>query len=361
MDFSFTEVQEDLRALTKRILDERVTVGRLKELEAGTERIDRDVWSELAKANLLGIALPEDVGGSGYGVMELAVILQEVGAHVAPVPLLATVALAALPIARFGTDELKQRLLPAVIAGETFLTGALEEAGGGDPTTPAAAATPEPDGGGWILNGEKVAVPWGQLADHVVVSTNEGLFVVGANQTGVEVQPAVGTTTEPQAVVTLRDVRVAGEDTMVGPGIVKWAYEHAVAAACATAVGVFDGAIALTSKYITERHQFDRPIATFQGATLKAADAYIDLQAITVSTWSAIWRLAEDKEGAADSLAIAKFWVADGGQRIAYACQHLHGGIGVDTDYPLHRYFLWAKECEAMFGGATAQLLRVAV
>jgi alkylation response protein AidB-like acyl-CoA dehydrogenase len=123
-------------------------------------------------------------------------------------------------------------------------------------------------------------------------------------------------------------------------------------------VGVFDEAVRITAGYLSERKQFDRPIATFQGATLRAADAYIDTEAIRVTSWSAIWRLAAGRP-AADQLAIAKFWVADGGQRIAHACQHLHGGIGATTDYPIHWYFRWAKSLEHALGGATPQLLRL--
>ncbi len=360
MDFTFSEVQEDLRGLARQILEKRVTAERLKELEAGSERIDRELWAELADATLVGIALPESVGGSGYDVMELGVVLSEIGRHVAPVQMLATVALAARPIAQWGSDALKQRLLPGVVAGTTFLAGALEEADGADPVRPTTVARPN-DAGGWSLSGEKIAVPWGQLADHFVVSADAGLFVVARDQIGVEVLPAVGTTTEPQAVLRLNGAHVDVEDAMVTPTVLRWTYEHALAAVCATAVGVFERAVQITAAYITERHQFQRPIATFQGATLKAADAYIDLQAITVATWSALWRLSLGHSDAADALAIAKFWVSEGGQRVAYACQHLHGGIGVDTDYPLHRYFLWAKECDAMFGSTNVQLLDVAV
>jgi alkylation response protein AidB-like acyl-CoA dehydrogenase len=300
--------------------------------------------------------------------MELGVVLGEVGRHVAPVPMLATVALAARPIAHWGSDEVKQRLLPGVINGETFLSGALEEAAGADPRTPQTTA--KPDGNGWALTGEKVAVPWGQLAEHFLVSASlrasgttpdAGLFVVARDSAGVEVLPAAGTTDEPQAVLQLDGARVDVYHGMVSPGAVKWAYDHGVAAVCATAVGVLQRAVEITATYITDRQQFNRPIATFQGATLKAADTYIDLQAISVATQSALWRLSEGKEDAADALAIAKYWVADGGQRIAYACQHLHGGIGVDTDYPLHRYFKWAKEMETMLGAASTQLLQVAI
>ncbi|MEA2465843.1 MAG: 3-oxocholest-4-en-26-oyl-CoA dehydrogenase beta subunit, partial [Acidobacteriota bacterium] len=158
MDFTFTEVQDDLRGLARKILQERVTPERLKQLEAGTERVDRETWAEMAKADLIGIALPEDVGGGGYGVMELGVILGEVGRHVAPVPMLAT-AIAAVPLAKLGGAELRAGLLPRVISGDVFLTAALEEANGANPLQPATTA--QRDGDDWVLDGEKVAVPWG--------------------------------------------------------------------------------------------------------------------------------------------------------------------------------------------------------
>jgi alkylation response protein AidB-like acyl-CoA dehydrogenase len=358
MDFTFSEVQDDLRGLARKILQERVTPERLKELEAGTEKVDRETWAELAKADLIGIALPEALGGGGYGVMELGVILSEVGRHVAPVPMLAT-AIAAGPLARFANDALQNRVLPGVIAGDVILTAGLEEANGGNPLQPHTAAVR--DGDDWVLTGEKVAVPWGQLADIIVVSADAGLFVITPDQAGVTIDAATATTTEPQAIVRLDGARVSDENAVFHPSALRFAYLHGVAATCATAVGVFEKAIEITATYITERYQFERPIATFQGATLKAADAYIDLQAMTVATWSALWQFAENKSGYPEALATAKFWVADGGQRIAYACQHLHGGIGVDRDYPLHRYFFWAKELETMFGGTNSQLLRVAV
>jgi alkylation response protein AidB-like acyl-CoA dehydrogenase len=356
MDFTFDEVQDELRALAARIVGDEVTTERLRELEAGTERVDRRLWNELAKANLLGIAVPERFGGMGYGIMELAIVLAEVGRNVAPVPALATLVLGALPVARFGTDEQQARLLPGVVDGSTFLTAALEEAGNPDLRRPSATA--RADGDAWALDGEKVAVPWGLLADTMVVSAaidgEPALFLVDAGD--VERDRADGTHREPQASVTLRGARA--ELLARGADAITYIAQHAIAGLCATGVGVFDRAIRITAGYIAEREQFGKPLATFQGATLRAADAYIDTQAITVTTWSAIWRLAEGRP-AADELAIAKFWVADGGQRVAHACQHLHGGMGVDIDYPIHRYFLWAKELELRLGGATAQLLRI--
>lgn len=353
MDFTFDEVQDDLRGLARRILDERAVPARLRELEATDERIDRDLWGELAAADLLGISLPERWGGGGYGIMETAVLLEEVGRHVAPVPLLATVVLGALPVAEHGTDEQRERLLPGVIAGQTFLSAALQERHG-DPLLPRTTA--ERDGDGWRLTGEKVAVPWGRLAGELVVSARTsdggtGLFLVA----GGERQPATSTSGEPQCLLALDGTpgeRLGGTDALA------WLHRRAIAGSCATMVGVLDQAVKITAAYISEREQFGRPLATFQGAAMRTADAYIDAYAASVTTWSAVWRLSAGRP-CDEELAIAKFWCADGGHRVVSACQHLHGGMGVDIDYPIHRYTQWAKALEHQLGGSTASLLRL--
>ena len=110
----------------------------------------------------------------------------------------------------------------------------------------------------------------------------------------------------------------------------------------------------MTAEYTKEREQFDRVIATFQAVGQRAADAYIDTEAIRLTAWQAVWRLA-DGLPAAEHAASAKFWAAEGGQRVVHAAQHLHGGVGVDRDYPLHRYFLWTKKHELFLGGAHAR------
>lgn len=363
MDFRFSEVQEDLRELAGRILSELVTPERLKAVEQGEEPYDRNVWDAFAAANLLGVALPEDAGGSGYGVMELGVLLEQVGAHVAPIPFL-PVAVAAEAIAAHGTAEQRADLLPSVIAGTSIVTAALQEGANADPYAPGTTA--RPDGDGWRLDGRKVAVPFGTVADRVLVTASTpgggpGAFLVAPGAAGVTVEPTRSTHREVQANVVLDGVRVDAADAVGDPAAgdaVRAIVQHATAGICATAVGVLERALRITAGYISERHQFGKPLATFQGATLKAADAYVDVEAVRAATWSAIWRLSEGRP-AADALAIAKFWVADGGQRVVHACQHLHGGMGVDTDYPIHRYFLWAKELELTLGGATGQLLRL--
>ena len=365
MDFTFDDVQRDLQDLARKILGEQVTAERLLELEDTSEPFDRRVWQQLADTNLLGVPLPEASGGSGYGLMELCVVLEEVGRHVAPLPLLATIGLGALPIAELGTDEQRGRYLQPVIAGTSLLTAALCEPGHADPLTPTTVA--RRDGSAWRLDGEKLAVPYAPLADAVLVpaATDDGavrVFIVTPDTEDVIVESATATNGEPQGRLVLSGARVVDRDVLGGTSadsnMVDWMHQRALACYCATAVGVFDRALRITAGYLSERKQFDRPIATFQGATLRAADAYIDTEAIRVTTWSAIWRLASGRD-AQNELAIAKFWVADGGQRIANACQHLHGGMGATNDYPIHRYFRWAKLLEHTLGGTTAHLLRL--
>jgi alkylation response protein AidB-like acyl-CoA dehydrogenase len=365
MDFTFDDVQRDLHDLARKILGEQVTTERLLELEDASEPFDRRVWQQLADANLLGVPLPEAFGGSGYGLMELCVLLEEVGRHVAPLPLLATIGLGALPIAALGTEEQRRRYLPAVIAGTSLLSAALCEPGHADPRAPTTVARLA--GSVWRVDGEKLAVPYAPVADAVLVpaTSDDGtvrVFIVTPDTEGARIEGATATNGEPQGRLVLSSARVDQGDVLGGASAetsaVDWMHQHALACYCATAVGVFDRALRITARYLSERKQFGRPIATFQGAALRAADAYIDTEAIRLTTWSAIWRLASGRD-AHDELAIAKFWVADGGQRIANACQHLHGGMGATTDYPIHRYFRWAKLLEHALGGATPHLLRL--
>jgi alkylation response protein AidB-like acyl-CoA dehydrogenase len=365
LNFSLSEEQETSRDLAKQILEDRVTHERLKELEADGSGFDRETWAELAKAGLLGIALPEAFGGSGLGFVALCLVLEQVGRTVAPVPVLPTVVLGALPIAVFGTDAQKQAYLPGVVSGETVLTAALVEIGT-DPLHPMTTA--RRDGDDWVLDGVKTCVPAGLVADRVVVPARVGddgsivVLLVDPSAPGVTRERQDTTTGIPEARIDLEGVRVPGQAVLGkssnGPGIVDWIVERATAALCAVATGVCERALQMTAEYTKTREQFDRPIATFQAVGQRAADAYIDTEAVRLTALQAAWRLEEGLPATAE-VAVAKFWAADGGQRVVHAAQHLHGGIGVDRDYPLHRYFLWAKHVELTLGGATPQLLKL--
>jgi acyl-CoA dehydrogenase len=134
--------------------------------------------------------------------------------------------------------------------------------------------------------------------------------------------------------------------------------ERALVGLCAIQVGVAEQAVRMAAEYTSSRQQFNKPLSTFQGVALKAADAYIDTEAMRVTMWQAAWKLAEGRDATSDAL-VAKWWASEGGQRVVHITQHLHGGLGADVDYPIHRYFLWGKQIEDTLGGASATLARL--
>jgi alkylation response protein AidB-like acyl-CoA dehydrogenase len=364
MDFSFTEDQEALAGLARKILTDRVTHDSLAELEAGDgERFDRSLWGELAAADLLGVAVPDSDGGLGGGMVEQCLVLREVGRTLAPVPVAASLVAGALPIARFGTADQRSRWVRPAVEGRTILTAALAEPHHRDPLTPATVASR--NGSGWRLSGVKTAVPAGTLAELILVpAVAEGrpaVFLVEPSAAGVTVEAQRTTNFDTTALVTLDGVSV-GDDALLGgpdvPDVLEWVVQHATVALCAQQLGVVERAVEMIADYTTNRVQFERPIATFQAVGHRAADSYIDAEGIRLTTWQAAWALDAGEPAALD-VATAKFWAAEGGHRVAHAIVHLHGGMGVAREFPAHRYFVHAKQIEFMLGGATEQSLRI--
>jgi hypothetical protein len=362
MDFSFDEDQQSLRELARKILEERATPERLRAIEAGEEGIDRELWRELARANLLGVALPEACGGSGFGFLELCLLLEEVGRAVAPIPAWATLAAAALPIARFGTPAQQRQWLPGVAAGETLLSASFAEAESDDPLRPATQVQREGDG--FRLYGTRICVPAARAAARVLLPAREAdgsllVFLLDPRAPGVRLEAQRATNRERQARLVLDGARVAGEDRLgaagEGAAVLEWTVARATTALCALQLGVAERALRMTAAYTAERRQFDRPVASFQAVHQRAADAYIDLEAMRLTLWQAAFRLSREEPAAAE-VAVAKFWASEAGHRVTYAAQHLHGGIGVDVDYPVHRYYLWSRQIELTLGSAAPQL-----
>jgi len=365
MDFSLGEVEKAVGELARKIFRERVTPASLKQTEATPDRIDRSLWKDLADADLLGTSLPASAGGSDHGFLATCALLVEAGAAVAPVPLWPTLLLGAAPIARFGTDDQRARWLGGVATGETILTAALAETGLEDATKPGTRARLVGDS--WVLDGTKIAVPAAHLAKRILVTarTDEGhvgIFAVDPAAAGVRLERQLMTTGEPWFRVTLDGARVAPGDVLgdlgQGAGIVEWLVARAVVGLCAIELGVAERALQMTAEYTTSRQQFERPIATFQAVAQRAADAYVNVEAIRVATWQAAWRLANDLP-ASREIAIAKYWACEGGHQVTYAAQHLHGGMGFDLEYPLHRYYTWSKQIELTLGGASAHIARL--
>jgi acyl-CoA dehydrogenase len=362
MDFTITEEQQELQGLVRQILEDRMTLAHLKARDFSEDWYDRATWTELAKANVLGVALPEAAGGLGFGFVDLCLVLREIGRNVAPLPAIPTLVAGALPIARFGT-EAQRAVLPKVVSGDVLLTAALVEFGA-EPDQPVT--TGRRDGDGWRIDGVKSNVAGAAGAELIVVpaSTDDGVtvFLVPGNAPGVTTVHQDTMNHEPLCEVTLTNVRV-GDDAVlgaVGQGreITEWTRNRATVASCAIVSGVADQALRITAQYTIDRKQFDRQIGTFQAVGQRMADCFIDNQAIELTMLQAATHLDEGRDDPLE-VATAKFWAADGGNRIGHAALHIHGGISIDLDYAIHRYFLWLKQYEFTLGAATPSLLRI--
>ncbi|HWC33477.1 MAG TPA: acyl-CoA dehydrogenase family protein [Mycobacteriales bacterium] len=353
MDFAFSEDQVALQALAHEILTEQCTHEHLKSLEAASSNgsvYDAQLWKQLAASGLTGIGVPEEHGGAGLGFLDLSVIFDEVGRAVAPVPAVATL-VTAYVLAKSAPDAVAS-ILPGVASGDTVLT-----TGFGD----VQDLTARKDGNRWLLDGEKGFVPYGAEADVVVVpATVDGRTLLALLPKGtarVSITELHTTNHEPQALLTFSGVALDASQVIEDGGeVYADLVRHHTAALSMVAAGVVKAALEMTAKYTSEREQFDKKIASFQAVGQRAADAYIDAEMIRLTALQAVWRLSEGWP-ADEEIAIAKFWAGDGGMRVVHATQHLHGGIGVDIDYPVHRYFIWCKQIEHELGTPTRQLL----
>jgi acyl-CoA dehydrogenase len=281
---------------------------------------------------------------------------------VAPLPAIPTLVSAALPIARYGTDA-QQTILSKVVAGDVLLTAALVEYGT-EPEAPSTVATR--DGDGWRLDGVKTAVPGANAAEIVVVPARVddgvGVFLVPGNASGITLERQEIMNHEPFFEMRLEGVAVGADACLGTPDegaeILAFTVNRTTVAMCALVSGVADAALRMTAEYTTERKQFDRAIGTFQAVGQRMADCFIDNQAIELTMLQAATHLDEGRDDTLE-IATAKFWAAEGGSHIGHAALHIHGGISIDIDFPIHRYFLWLKRYEFSLGSATPELLRI--
>lgn len=362
MDFTFTEEEQEVGALARTILGDLVTVERLGEIEATPGGWDERAWQALATADLLGVGIGTADGGSGLGFLALCQVLQEVGRHVAVVPAQATLALGALVLSEFGSGP-ERTWLAEVVAGDRLLSVALEDGAAADPLAPATRA--DGQGASVRLTGVRVNVPYAGQASHILVPARGdddtiGLFWVEPTAAGVEVVPQHTPDGQPRWRLNLVGAEPSARLDTDGHGgeVLRWLSERATVAVCATQLGVVERALEMTAAYVRERVQFDRPIGSFQAVHQRAADAYIAVETIRLTTREAAWRLSSGRP-ATEHVMVAKYLAAEAGQSAAFACQHLHGGVGIDTDYPLHRYFRWAMQMEHELGSARHQLDRL--
>jgi 3-oxocholest-4-en-26-oyl-CoA dehydrogenase beta subunit len=358
MDFTMSEAQDELAGLTRKILAGRGVPGGRPPGQAERE----SPWADLAAAGVLAAGLPASLDGAGLGLLEQCSVLIELGRSASEVPYLGSIVLGAGAIASFGTAAQQERWARPAGRGSMVLTAALAEEDGG---WPGSRAVRSPDGS-WVLSGVKTAVPAAPQADLFLVPATSAdgtmVFLVAPSDPGVAVQAQQLTDFAPAGRLVLEDV-VLDSDRVLRPGaeVAGWLMARATVGLCAMQAGVVERALEMTAEHARTRIQFGRPIGSFQAVAQRLADAYVDVEAVRLTMWQAAWLLACGQAGPDVDVAVAtaKFWAADGGHRVAHTAVHVHGGLGIDVSYPVHRYFVAAKGNEFALGGATAQLRRI--
>lgn len=318
MDFTPEETQREIATLAAAVLVK----------EPGDQ-----VWRALAEAGLLALALPPELDGDGLGIAEVAIVLTEIGRAAAEVPAL-SLTLGLLPLTELGTPRQRAELLPEIAAGTTVVTAAVHEPSTPLPLRPATTALA--DNGSWVLSGVKTAVPYATEATRILVPASlpggTGVFVLDPRADGVTV---TGSTVRLENVIATDAALLRDRE----PGhAIATLHRYALAGAIALADGALAGALTLTTGHIGRREQFGKPLATFQAVAQQIADVYIASRTLHLAALSAVWRLAAGLDARAD-LDIAAYWLADQAPEAIAICHHLHGGLGVDITYPLHRYY----------------------
>jgi alkylation response protein AidB-like acyl-CoA dehydrogenase len=354
MDFTKTEASDDLSGLVATIVEAICTPQHQKGLDALDQRLDTMLWSKLIDADVLSTAAPESVGGGGFGVLEQTAILTALGRQIAAVPYLESVVLAGGALAHFGSPALQRDWAVPAVAGEKIVTVALDGEFGQAPVKATAV------GDGFRLTGTRTQVPFGPVADAFLVpaDTDSGtkVFLVPAGHAGVTVTALQTTGQNSAGELDLHGVDLSAEH-LVGDGdALAWLSTRRALGLTAYQLGVLERSLELTAEYARTREQFDRPIGSFQAVSQRLADAYIDIQGLRLTLEQASWRLSEDLP-ADTEVATAAFWAADAGHRVAHTTVHVHGGVGIDMDHQVHRYFITAKQIEFALGGATSRLL----
>jgi 3-oxo-4-pregnene-20-carboxyl-CoA dehydrogenase alpha subunit len=312
VDFSFDDTQREIADLAAAVL----------------RREPDQAWKALGQAGLLTLSVPERLGGDGLGVIETCAVLTEVGRAGISVPALATLALGVLPVVHMGTPEQQDRLL----AEPSVLTAALD------------GTVTVTDG---LLSGTKTHVLHAEEARWILVAADSGVYIVDpADLSMVRTYSSSGS---PEYTLTLSST--PGELL----GEVSALQAFALAGAVAMGDGLLAGALELTSEHVRTREQFGKPLATFQAVSQQIADVYVAARTLHLAAWSAIWRLSIDRDPG-PALDVAAYWLASELPLAMHTCHHLHGGIGVDITYPMHRFYSLGKDLVRFAGGAEERL-----
>jgi alkylation response protein AidB-like acyl-CoA dehydrogenase len=361
MYFDLTDEQQAIKATARDFLAARYKSERIRELAAGESGFEQSDWEEMAELGWPGLALPEEWGGQGLGIVDLAVLFEEMGYALAPSPLLSSTVVG-LALAFCGSDEQCERFLRPLAGGEKRGVPALWDAG--SPATPGGFTLEgEADGEDLVLDGEKVLVPDAAGADFFVVATADGRrHLVEAGAEGLTVTPERSIDlTRRLFSVRLDGVRVPAANTMPAEAADYHPVFFRLCVALASeSTGIAQRTMEMAVEYAKDRKQFDRAIGSYQAVSHRCAQMLLETENSRSAVYGAAW--AADAEPASLPLAasIAKAYASDAGWRVPDASIQVHGGIGFTWEHDLHFFLKRGKANAAMFGDAKWHRERVA-
>ncbi len=361
MYFDLTDEQQAIKATAKQFLASRYKSERIRELAASDDGFDADGWREISELGWPGLALPEEWGGQGLGIVELATLFEEMGYALAPSPLLSNTVVG-LALSFCGSDDQRERYLAPLAAGERRGAPALWDAG--STATPGAfKLEAEADGDAVVLDGEKVLVMDAASADFFLVATSDGRrHLVAADAAGLSV--AAETALDPTrrlSSVRFEGVRVAAADTLPGEGREYEAVlDRMCVALAAESTGVAQRALEMAVEYAKDRQQFGRPIGAYQAVSHRCAQMLLETENSRSAVYGAAWAADAEPESLRVAASMAKAYASDAGWRVPDASIQVHGGIGFTWEHDLHFFLKRGKANAGFYGDAKWHRERVA-
>ncbi len=361
MYFDLTDEQQAIKSTARDFLAARYKSERIRELAESEHGFEQSDWKEMAELGWPGLALPEEWGGQGLGIVDLAVLFEEMGYALAPSPLLSST-LVGLALTFCGSDDQRERYLRPLATGEKRGAPALWDAD--------SAATPgrftmeaKADGDGVVLDGEKVLVPDAATADFFVVATSDGkrhLVDSGAAGITVTAEPSIDLTRRLFSV-RFEGVEVGADDTMPAEESDYYPVFHRLCVAIAAeSTGLAQRTMEMAVEYAKDRQQFGRPIGAYQAVSHRCAQMLLETENSRSAVYGAAWAADAEPESLPLAASMAKAYASDAGWRVPDASIQVHGGIGFTWEHDLHFFLKRGKANAAMFGTASWHRERVA-
>ncbi|MDY7035847.1 MAG: acyl-CoA dehydrogenase family protein [Thermodesulfobacteriota bacterium] len=370
MDFGFTKEQKLIKESAKEILERELPTSRVKEIQESETRFSKELWDTIIDAGWLGIVFPEEYGGHGMSLMELAVLYEECGKALMPTVFYSTIT-GGLAILNGGTEEQKQRILPDLTNGNKLITMAVNESQAIHDFRYIKTRA-EMLGGKYYLTGTKLFVQNTETADYLLVAARTSrdmdkygitLFLVDSKSKGITHERLKTFGLDPQSEVVLDRVEVEPENVIgglaSGKQIVDKTLEQATALQCVEMLGGVQEVLRMTVNHVKQRVQFDRPIGSFQAVQHHLSNVSTNIEGARYTSFQAVYYLCEERP-CAKEISMAKAWISDAYKNATLICHQLFGGVGYTLDYDLYLYSNRAKASEIWLGTRDYHLQRLA-